>query len=46
MSIEQILKYEERYENGYDLKDDDAYNKWKSLKELRWVFFNHLVILA
>ena len=38
MSIEDVLKFQERYENGYNLEEDKEYNKWKSLKESRCVF--------
>ena len=33
ISIETILQYNNRYENGYDLDTDTQYNTWKLLKE-------------
>ena len=37
MSVEDILKFQQRYENGYDLKEDQAYNKWKAIKDSRFL---------
>ena len=37
MSVEDILKFQQRYENGYNLKEDQSYNKWKAVKDSRCV---------
>lgn len=36
-SLRKTYSCMKRYENGYDLTNDQSYNKWKALREAKWL---------